>query len=165
MKELFTRKAAAMTLGLGLALGSTACEAPWHHADPNQLTDCAPDWSSYNDVRDIQVTDMASDMAAMETGQHKLINGIEDALGVSQSAGRDISIDVIPAKYRVAAELIIGKRNSYWYDTTESNLDSPREEFCADPTTGDIYRTPNYVNAVAALQAAGIEVSAHAHRQ
>lgn len=154
MKEKLITKPAAVVLGTALALGLTACDRPF--SDPNALSDCSSEWTV--NTTSAYVNDMPTAMANLEAGRTKLVTALQQQ---EQTTDNIIAINAVPGNYRAATELLIGHINDSYYDTTDDILSSPRDEFCTDPDTNLVYESPNYVRAVAALQAAGIEVASH----
>ncbi len=152
-KEQLIRRGVAVSAALGIALGASACENPF--ADPNEIPDCPLGWG--NDSTQIgypsQLT-MPGATAQLEAGRTELVSLIHEELGYSSN---EVRADDIPGKYKTAAALLIERTNDYWYDTSKANLATPREQFCFD----DIYNineSPAYVQAEAALKAAGINI-------
>lgn len=155
-RESLSTKLVAGGLGIILGAGGLALgEKVWPH-DPNQLKDCETNWINLSTGTDNRVTDMPGAMTALEIGRSKLVSAIHEAKGSDFSI---INKDGIPSPYKGAAKLLIGNESGYTnYDTSESRLDSPREAFCIDPAYFEVYKTPDYVRAAAALEAAGIEM-------
>jgi len=156
MRESFPIKATAALLSVSAALGLTACSTPFNRPDPNQLTACSDEWTIQN--LDLNNANMSQAMAALEAGRSDLVTDIENTIGNSDN---QIQVSEVPPKYQVAANLLIGKINEYWYDTSKHKLSTPRDEFCKDAITSSfgVYKSPAYVNATAALEAAGIKVN------
>jgi hypothetical protein len=159
-RESVSTKVIAAGLGVVLGAGGLALSQKlWPH-DPNEITACENAWIIQSIGTDNHVLDMPSAMAALEMGRSELVARIQEARGTDFSI---IAKEHIPSPYQSAAKLLIGNESGFTnYDTSESRLDTPREEFCEDPQEFGIYKTPDYVRAEAALKAVGIDINPEA---
>lgn len=152
MKESLTKKTAAVALGLSVALGTNACGNPFSDKDPNELSACPDGWTAPVFINQEQ----SQAHAAMQRATGELVAQLQEAAGTSESG---IRVARVPASLKNAADILIGKTNQYWYDTSDLKLAGQGAEFCTDDTfTTWVYPTPAFVQAEAALEAADIPV-------
>lgn len=152
-KEQLARRGVTIGAAMAVALGASACENPF--LGPNDITACPGNWgdgsTSTGYPYDLTMSDAT---ARLEAGRTELVSRIHQSVGHNNHSQRS---DDIPGKYKAAAGLLIEQTNEYWYDTSQSALDTPREQFCND-TLGNTHLSPAYVQADSALKAAGINI-------
>lgn len=154
-KEQLLRRTAAVGAALGIALGATACENPF--SDPNQISVCPVGWGDGATEIGYPSDLTASEAAArLEAGRTELVARIHTATG---SNNPKIRTEALPGMYKRAASLLIEQPNETFYDTSQADLETPREMFCNKDVIHSIQLSPAYVQAESALEASGISAT------
>ncbi len=150
-KEKLARRGVAIGAAMAVALGASACENPF--SDPNEISVCPIGWGDgATEIGYPSDLTMSGATAQLEAGRTELVSRIHHSVGHNNHSQRS---DDIPGKYKASAALLIKQTNEYWYDTSQSVLDTPKEQFCND-TLGYTHVSPAYVQAQSALKTAGI---------
>ena len=147
---------AAVVVGMGAlaVIGGPAIKdaiAP----DPNKIGACPEGWAN----GDTLVVSQGEAHMAMQSGTSQFIGKI--TIEAPIKLADKVSQSKVSGNLRSAADILL-PTDGLMYKIDETNVSTPSEEFCKVSDTyssTDVYKSPAYVQAEAALGVAGIDIS------